>query len=55
MKEYRVGIDIGSTTVKLVVLGCKDEIVFSEYRRHQANTQLVLSQLLREAEDRLGG
>ena len=54
MKEYRVGIDIGSTTVKLVVLGCKDEIVFSEYRRHQANTQLVLSQLLREAEDRLG-
>lgn len=33
-KEYLVGLDVGSTTVKLVVLNESHEIIFSEYRRH---------------------
>ena len=35
MKTYRAGIDIGSTTVKLVVLDEHNEIIFGDYRRHQ--------------------
>ena len=53
-KRYRAGIDIGSTTVKLVILNENREIVFGEYRRHLAHTQQTLAQLLREAGERLG-
>ena len=30
----RIGIDIGSTTVKVVVINEKDEMLFSRYERH---------------------
>ena len=49
MKEYRAGIDIGSTTVKLVVLDAEDKIIYGQYRRHMAKTQETLASLLREA------
>ncbi len=51
---YRAGIDIGSTTVKLVVLSDEGEILFGAYRRHMAHTQQTLAQLLQEAKDILG-
>ena len=54
MKEYRAGIDIGSTTVKLVVLDKSGEILFGSYRRHCAHTQQTLAALLREAREELG-
>ena len=54
LKEYRAGIDIGSTTVKLVVLDETGKIVYGEYRRHMAQTQATLAQLLREAGEMLG-
>ena len=54
MAVYRAGIDVGSTTVKLVVLDGKDRIVYGEYRRHQAHTQETLAALLREAGAALG-
>jgi predicted CoA-substrate-specific enzyme activase len=54
MKKYRAGIDIGSTTVKLVVLDDADEILYGEYRRHQAHTQETLSTLLEEAKKSVG-
>ena len=54
MKAYRAGIDIGSTTVKLVVIDDFDEIIFGEYRRHCANTQSTLAELLKEAREKLG-
>lgn len=34
---YRVGLDIGSTTAKIVLLDNHDTPVFSDYRRHHAN------------------
>ena len=49
MKEYRAGIDIGSTTVKLVVLDEKDNILYGEYKRHSAHIQETLTELLKEA------
>ena len=30
----RVGLDIGSTTIKCVILNDKDEIIFNMYERH---------------------
>ena len=46
MKIYRAGIDIGSTTVKLVVLDDSNDIIYGKYRRHQANTQGTLAELM---------
>ena len=54
MKTYRAGIDIGSTTVKLVLLDEQDNLIFGEYQRHHANTQKTLAQLLRRAQEKLG-
>ena len=54
MKQYRAGIDIGSTTVKLVILNNNNEIEYGEYIRHGANTQKALSTLLKNAKEKLG-
>ncbi len=34
MQTYRAGIDIGSTTVKLVLLNKENQIVYGDYQRH---------------------
>ena len=32
--EMRIGLDVGSTTLKCVVLDNNDQIVYKDYRRH---------------------
>lgn len=54
MKHYRAGIDIGSTTVKLVIIDENGELTTCSYRRHQAKTQATLSALLDEVKKDLG-
>ena len=54
MKTYRAGIDIGSTTVKLVLLNEENHIIYGEYRRHCAHTQQTLKELLLEARQLVG-
>jgi predicted CoA-substrate-specific enzyme activase len=54
MNQYRAGIDIGSTTVKLVVLDENNNIIFGEYKRHRAHTQETLAELLKQAKNELG-
>ena len=54
MNTYRAGIDIGSTTVKLVLLDENGKILFGQYRRHCAHTQQTLRQLLAEAREQVG-
>lgn len=54
MKTYRAGIDIGSTTVKVVVLDENNQIIFGEYRRHHAHTKETLVQLLNEVKSQVG-
>ena len=54
MKSYRAGIDIGSTTVKLVLLDDDDTIIYGKYRRHQAHTQETLAALLQDAKETVG-
>lgn len=50
----RLGIDIGSTTVKIALLDANNQIIFSDYERHFANIQETLHGLLKKAEDALG-
>ena len=50
----RVGIDIGSTTVKIAILDEADQIIFSAYERHFANIQETLQDIIRKAYDELG-
>ena len=51
---YRAGVDIGSTTVKLVLMDDTGKVVFGKYRRHNAHTQGTLAELLKEAEAAVG-
>ena len=43
-----IGMDVGSTTVKLVVMNNKKEILYSEYRRHFSDTKKTIKDLLSE-------
>ena len=54
MNLYRLGIDIGSTTVKVALLDNDNNILFSDYERHYANIQATLSSLIKKAIDRIG-
>ena len=51
---YKLGIDIGSTTVKVVVLDDSHKILFSDYRRHYANIKETLQTLINDAKAKLG-
>lgn len=48
-QSYSLGIDIGSTTVKIAILDSNNSIVFSDYERHYANIQETLASLLKKA------
>ncbi len=54
MKKYYMGIDIGSTTVKVVVLDEQENIVFGKYQRHCSHPQETVKELLQEAYTSLG-
>ena len=55
MNVYKVGLDIGSTTTKMVVLD-KDgtTVLFSGYKRHQAKIQECLLGFLYQIKEQLG-
>ncbi len=50
----KTGIDIGSTTAKIVVADCKGSIIFSEYKRHNTRIYKVLEEILTNALSKLG-
>ena len=37
-QDYLLGIDVGSTTVKVAIMDQVGEILYSEYRRHFARS-----------------
>ena len=50
----KLGIDIGSTTVKVAVLDENNQILFSDYERHFANIRETLASLVTKALEKLG-
>ncbi len=51
---YTLGIDIGSTTVKIALLDENHQLLFSDYQRHYADIQNTAARLIREAYDQVG-
>lgn len=55
-KVLRLGIDIGSTTVKVVILdGENGEVLFTRYERHHAEQGATLRRLLQQVEAQFAG
>ena len=53
-KKYSLGIDVGSTTVKIAILDEGNNVLFSNYERHFANIRETLYSLLKQAYDSIG-
>lgn len=52
--DFHIGIDIGSTTVKVIVLDDSKNMIFKSYKRHLSDIQNSVISLLREAYDSVG-
>ncbi len=51
---HKLGVDIGSTTVKIALLDSKNKLLYSDYRRHFANIRQTLYDLVCEAYQQVG-
>lgn len=52
--RYRLGLDIGSTTIKIVLLD-GEEIVYNEYKRHHSDISGLLNKLFDELNEKFPG
>ena len=53
-ETHKLGIDIGSTTVKIAILDKEDHLLFSDYERHFANIRETLHTLIQKAISTIG-
>ena len=53
--DYRIGIDIGSTTVKVIILDENGEILFRSYERHFSKVREKTAEVLERAKPILAG
>ncbi|MDD7014991.1 MAG: BadF/BadG/BcrA/BcrD ATPase family protein, partial [Spirochaetales bacterium] len=53
IKPVRMGIDVGSTTVKVVVLGDNDQLLYGAYERHRADIRKTVIQVVNSAFDEI--
>lgn len=51
-KNYHVGLDIGSTTVKMAVLDKNNNLIYSKYQRHYSDIRNTIFELMDETCDR---
>ncbi|PRR81949.1 2-hydroxyacyl-CoA dehydratase [Clostridium vincentii] len=54
MNKFNMGLDVGSTTVKVVVLDLNEKIIFSEYRRHFSDIRSTIIEIVRESYEAIG-
>ncbi|MEG2360413.1 MAG: acyl-CoA dehydratase activase-related protein [Christensenella sp.] len=54
MAEYKLGLDIGSTTIKIVLIDGEDNILFERYRRHFSDVRGELLNLFEEVAKECG-
>ncbi|MDR3347872.1 MAG: 2-hydroxyacyl-CoA dehydratase, partial [Helicobacteraceae bacterium] len=50
---FRIGVDIGSTTVKIAALDSEDKLLFSSYERHYSKARAVASRGIEQLADAL--
>ncbi len=53
--KYRIGLDVGSTTAKMVVIDERNCVVWSRYERHNAQVKGLLQRYLAEVQETVGG
>lgn len=51
---FRIGIDVGSTTIKMVILNESEEIIYRKYERHFSDIKSKFVTILKESIDKLG-
>ena len=52
--RLRLGIDVGSTTVKLAVIDVNDHLVYANYERHHTDVKATAKEVFRKAQRVLG-
>ncbi|MEF9864237.1 MAG: hypothetical protein RR777_04770, partial [Christensenellaceae bacterium] len=55
MTKHKLGLDIGSTTIKLVIIDEDNNIIFEKYRRHFSDVRGELLNLFEEAAKECSG
>lgn len=53
MKNYLVGLDIGSTTVKIAVIGNKGNLVHKQYERHYSDIRNTVAGIIKNSSEKL--
>ena len=53
-KPLRIGIDVGSTTVKLAILDEHEQVLWSIYQRHHSDVRATVAEVLEEAAKQFG-
>lgn len=54
MKSFKLGIDVGSTTIKVVILDYYNKVIYSDYTRHLSDIKNTLNNVLNECMDNIG-
>lgn len=54
MQTYSIGLDAGSTTLKLVVTDANGDVVYADYQRHHADIARTLSVALKKLQEKMG-
>lgn len=54
MNKYKLGIDIGSTTVKIALLGEENQLVYSEYQRHLSDIKNTVINIVKTCYESVG-
>ena len=54
MGYYKLGIDVGSTTIKVVVLDSYNKVIYNDYRRHFSDIKNTLIDSLEECFKKIG-
>lgn len=54
MGNYKIGLDIGSTTVKIAVLDDKKQLIYSDYKRHLSDIKSTIINIMGSCYGKLG-
>lgn len=54
-KLLHLGLDVGSTTVKIVILDHSNSIVYSQYQRHYSDIKVTIASMIEEAQSKYNG
>lgn len=54
MVDYKIGLDIGSTTIKIAVLDKNNFLIYNEYKRHLTDIKNTLKEIISSCYNHLG-